>query len=130
MLWTLSGFKLQRFLPRVVGNGSRSLPRGGLSLPRDFTYTLRPPLLLFYLLLLSTNTPFPAKMRAFATVLFAVSSAFAYQVTSPGNNQGWTSTGPNTLEWVRVATDPLNFTAVLTNTVSVLQDILPNHLTV
>ncbi|KAF8842719.1 hypothetical protein BDN67DRAFT_898623 [Paxillus ammoniavirescens] len=55
-------------------------------------------------------------MRAFVTVLFAVSSAFAYQVTSPGNTQGWTSTGPNTLEWVRVATDPLNFTAVLTNT--------------
>ncbi|KAF9226631.1 hypothetical protein BS17DRAFT_494256 [Gyrodon lividus] len=55
-------------------------------------------------------------MRAFATLLLVVSSAFAYQVTSPGDSQGWTSTGPNSLKWVRVDTDPLNFTAVLTNT--------------
>ncbi|KIJ70126.1 hypothetical protein HYDPIDRAFT_79177 [Hydnomerulius pinastri MD-312] len=55
-------------------------------------------------------------MRVLATVLFAVSSAFAYQVTSPGDSTGWTLTGPNYLKWVRVDTDPLNFTAVLTNT--------------
>ncbi|KAH7887595.1 hypothetical protein F5I97DRAFT_1926030 [Phlebopus sp. FC_14] len=55
-------------------------------------------------------------MRAFTTVLFAVSSALAYQVTSPGNSEGWTSAGPNYLKWDRVDTDPLNFTAVLTNT--------------
>ncbi|KAF9247369.1 hypothetical protein BU15DRAFT_39029 [Melanogaster broomeanus] len=61
-------------------------------------------------------------MRAFATVLFAVSSAFAYQVTAPGDSQGWTSTGPNYLTWVRVDTDPLNFTAVLSNTNT---DIMP-----
>ncbi|KAN0097440.1 hypothetical protein V8E55_001886 [Tylopilus felleus] len=54
-------------------------------------------------------------MRVFASVLLAVSSVFAYQVTSPGESQGWTTTGPNTLTWQRVDTDPLNFTTVLIN---------------
>ncbi|KAI6035094.1 GPI-anchored small secreted protein [Pisolithus orientalis] len=55
-------------------------------------------------------------MRVVAAILLSVSSAFAYQVTSPGGSQGWTTSGPNYLTWNRVSTDPLNFTAVLTNT--------------
>ncbi|KAI6047468.1 hypothetical protein EDC04DRAFT_625191 [Pisolithus marmoratus] len=55
-------------------------------------------------------------MRVVAAILLSVSSAFAYQVTSPGGSQGWNTSGPNYLTWTRVSTDPLNFTAVLTNT--------------
>ncbi|KAG2077232.1 hypothetical protein BDR04DRAFT_1113301 [Suillus decipiens] len=55
-------------------------------------------------------------MRSSAAILLAsIASAFAYQVTSPGGSQGWTTSGPNYLTWERVDTDPLNFTAVLTN---------------
>ncbi|KAL4076138.1 hypothetical protein V8B97DRAFT_2001772 [Scleroderma yunnanense] len=54
-------------------------------------------------------------MRVFGAVLLSVSSALAYQVTYPGGSQGWNITGPNYLMWNRVSTDPLNFTAVLTN---------------
>jgi len=55
-------------------------------------------------------------MRSFVAVLLAtVTSTLAYQVTSPSATQNWTSSGNNLLTWVRVATDPLNFTAVLTN---------------
>ncbi|KAG2152425.1 hypothetical protein BD769DRAFT_1342582 [Suillus cothurnatus] len=55
-------------------------------------------------------------MRSSAVILLAsIASAFAYQVTSPGEDENWTTTGPNVLTWVRVDTDPLNFTAVLTN---------------
>ncbi|KAF8557912.1 hypothetical protein OG21DRAFT_140877 [Imleria badia] len=54
-------------------------------------------------------------MRVFTCLLLVASSAFAYQVTSPGGNQGWTTSGPNYLTWVRVDTDPANFTAVLEN---------------
>ncbi|KAG6336541.1 hypothetical protein ID866_2563 [Astraeus odoratus] len=54
-------------------------------------------------------------MRVLAAVLLSVSSVLAYQVTYPGGTQGWTTTGPNYLKWDRVSTDPLNFTAVLTN---------------
>ncbi|KAH7931193.1 hypothetical protein BV22DRAFT_998503 [Leucogyrophana mollusca] len=62
-------------------------------------------------------------MRAFATVFLAsIASAFAYQVTSPGDAQGWSTSGPNYLKWQRVDTDPLNFTAVLTN---VNQAVMP-----
>ena len=57
-------------------------------------------------------------MRIFPSVFSVVSSAFAYQVTYPGGSQGWNTTGPNYLEWERVDTDPLNFTVVLTNVVS------------
>ncbi|KAI6163087.1 GPI-anchored small secreted protein [Pisolithus thermaeus] len=63
-------------------------------------------------------------MRVFAAILLSVSSAFAYQVTSPGGSQGWTTSGPNYLTWTRVSTDPLNFTAVLTNTVIAVLVIL------
>ncbi|KAG0709818.1 hypothetical protein DFH29DRAFT_15980 [Suillus ampliporus] len=56
-------------------------------------------------------------MRSFAAILLAsITSTFAYQVTAPGDSQGWTTVGPNYLTWVRVDTDPSNFTAVLTNT--------------
>ncbi|KAG2156241.1 hypothetical protein DEU56DRAFT_226123 [Suillus clintonianus] len=55
-------------------------------------------------------------MRSFATILLAsITSTLAYQVTAPGDTQGWTTVGPNYLTWVRVDTDPSNFTAVLTN---------------
>ncbi|KAG2369639.1 hypothetical protein BDR07DRAFT_1266769 [Suillus spraguei] len=55
-------------------------------------------------------------MRSSAAILLAsIASAFAYQVTSPGSSQGWTTSGPNYLTWERVDTDPSNFTAVLTN---------------
>lgn len=57
-------------------------------------------------------------MRFFLTILLVASSVSAYQVTYPGGNQGWNTSGPDYLEWVRVNTDPLNFTAVLTNMVS------------
>jgi hypothetical protein len=57
-------------------------------------------------------------MRVFASVLLTVSSAFAYQVISPGGSQGWNTTGPNSLVWDRVDTDPVDFAAVLTNQVS------------
>lgn len=64
-------------------------------------------------------------MRVFASVLLFLSSAFAYQVTYPGGSQGWNTTGPNYLEWVRVDTDPLNFTVVLTNVVCFCVFICP-----
>ncbi|KAG1892266.1 GPI-anchored small secreted protein [Suillus subluteus] len=55
-------------------------------------------------------------MRSSAAILLAsIASAFAYEVTSPGEGENWTTAGPNTLTWERVDTDPLNFTAVLTN---------------
>jgi len=55
-------------------------------------------------------------MRSFVAVLLAtITSTFAYQVTSPGLYQNWTTAGTNTLTWTRVSTDPLNFTVVLTN---------------
>ncbi|KAG2042243.1 hypothetical protein BDR03DRAFT_854273 [Suillus americanus] len=63
-------------------------------------------------------------MRSSAAILLAsIASAFAYQVTSPGDTEGWTTAGPNTLTWVRVDTDPLNFTAVLTN--EACQTVMP-----
>jgi hypothetical protein len=56
-------------------------------------------------------------MRATTGVFLSFSVlALAYQVTVPNTSQDWTITGPNNLTWVgRNATDPLNFTAVLTN---------------
>jgi hypothetical protein len=67
-------------------------------------------------------------MRSSAVILLAsIASAFAYQVTSPGEDENWTTTGPNVLTWVRVDTDPLNFTAVLTNQACVLIRALPSN---
>ncbi|KAF4575097.1 hypothetical protein EYR36_006453 [Pleurotus pulmonarius] len=54
----------------------------------------------------------------FSQILLALALAtfsLAYQVTSPGNSQGWTTEGSQLATWTRVDTDPLNFTAVLTN---------------
>ncbi|KAG1907000.1 uncharacterized protein F5891DRAFT_999742 [Suillus fuscotomentosus] len=57
-----------------------------------------------------------ASMRTSVAILLAsIASAFAYEVTSPGDSEGWTTAGPNVLTWQRVDTDPANFTAVLTN---------------
>jgi hypothetical protein len=67
-------------------------------------------------------------MRSSSAILLAsIASAFAYQVTAPGDTQGWTTAGPNYLTWVRVDTDPLNFTAVLTNQACVLARALPQN---
>jgi hypothetical protein len=60
-------------------------------------------------------------MRASAAILLFVSftaPAFAYRVISPGPSAGWNTSGPQTLTWERVGTDPLNFTAVLVNQVN------------
>ncbi|KAG1745899.1 GPI-anchored small secreted protein [Suillus paluster] len=55
-------------------------------------------------------------MRSFTAILLAtITSTFAYQIISPGGSQGWTTAGPNSLTWVRAATDPLNFTVMLIN---------------
>jgi len=48
-------------------------------------------------------------------VLSFIASAWAYSVTFPTQTQGWTNSGAQTLSWTRVDTDPLNFTALLTN---------------
>ncbi|KAH9972965.1 hypothetical protein BGW80DRAFT_1172317 [Lactifluus volemus] len=52
--------------------------------------------------------------RLFAIFSFAA-LASAYQVTTPGQNVGWTTAGPNVVTWERVATDPQTFTMVLVN---------------
>ena len=49
-------------------------------------------------------------------VLFTV-PAYAYLVTLPGQSVSWTSTGPNTIAWQRVNTDPSTFSVVLVNEV-------------
>jgi len=57
-------------------------------------------------------------MRNFAALFLVFSaSALAYQITSPSGTKGWTNSGAQPLAWQRVDTDPLNFTAVLTNEV-------------
>lgn len=58
-------------------------------------------------------------MHACISVLFALAaSTVAYEVTQPTLANGWTTTGPNIIKWNQNSTDRLNFTAVLTNTVS------------
>ncbi len=64
---------------------------------------------------------FPQILLALALATFSL----AYQVTSPGNSQGWTTEGSQLATWTRVDTDPLNFTAVLTNEVRSLEIIFP-----
>jgi len=74
-------------------------------------------------------------MRALALLLAFVSCVSAYSVLTPNPTQGWTNQGAQTyvidflcfaislltyllsLTWQRVATDKLNFTAVLDNQV-------------
>lgn len=57
-------------------------------------------------------------MRSLFGVFLAVSSAFAIAVTSPGGTSGWSTSGPNILEWNRVSTDPTTFAVFLVNQVS------------
>lgn len=56
-------------------------------------------------------------MRCLFALLSFVATACAYQVLTPGNAAGWTSAGPNTVTWQRVATDPATFTMLLVNQV-------------
>jgi hypothetical protein len=42
-------------------------------------------------------------------------STLCFQVTSPAEKKGWTSSGPQTLTWKMVSTDASTFTAVLDN---------------
>ncbi|KAG6903456.1 hypothetical protein C0995_005479 [Termitomyces sp. Mi166 len=51
-----------------------------------------------------------------APLLFSfVASALAYTVTEPSAAHPWTASGPQTLSWDRVSTDPSTFTVVLTD---------------
>lgn len=50
--------------------------------------------------------------------LILAASTVAYEVIQPSLANGWTTTGPNVIKWSQNSTDRLNFTAVLTNTVS------------
>jgi hypothetical protein len=54
-------------------------------------------------------------MRSLFTVFSLVASACAYQILTPSNSSGWTTTGPNIVTWQRVNTDANNFTMVLVN---------------
>jgi len=54
-------------------------------------------------------------MRSLFALLALVSSAFAYQVITPGTSSGWTTAGPNQVTWQRVSTDATNFTMLLVN---------------
>ncbi|OCH92162.1 hypothetical protein OBBRIDRAFT_470023 [Obba rivulosa] len=56
-------------------------------------------------------------MRSVVAALVFVASAFAYSISSPNQSAGWTITGPNTVVWSMVSTDPQNFTIVLSNQV-------------
>jgi hypothetical protein len=56
-------------------------------------------------------------MRSLFTVFSLVASACAYQILTPSNSSGWTTTGPNIVTWQRVNTDANNFTMVLVNQV-------------
>lgn len=58
-------------------------------------------------------------MRTCISVIIALAtSVAAYQVTAPTLANGWTVTGPNVLKWEQGGGDRMNFTAVLTNQVS------------
>ncbi|PPQ71687.1 hypothetical protein CVT26_007654 [Gymnopilus dilepis] len=66
----------------------------------------------------STNSPRrrqQAQMQSFALLLAFASSAFAYLVNVPNAYEGWSSYGPQKLEWSRVDTDSPGFSVVLTN---------------
>jgi len=49
------------------------------------------------------------------TLISLVSSACAYLVLTPGNANGWSTAGPNTVTWQMVTTDPQNFAMLLVN---------------
>ncbi|OBZ67676.1 hypothetical protein A0H81_12124 [Grifola frondosa] len=52
-------------------------------------------------------------MRSVAALLIFAASSLAYSITGPNNITGWTTSGPNSITWTRVSTDPSNFTIVL-----------------
>jgi hypothetical protein len=54
-------------------------------------------------------------MRSLITLFSLVASACAYQILTPSNSSGWTTTGSNIVTWSRVSTDPTNFTMLLVN---------------
>ncbi len=56
-------------------------------------------------------------MRAAAVILSLAVSAFAYDVTFPNSEEGWTNQGAQKFTWNRVETDPETFTALLVNEV-------------
>ncbi|KJA28287.1 hypothetical protein HYPSUDRAFT_33604 [Hypholoma sublateritium FD-334 SS-4] len=49
--------------------------------------------------------------------LLIVPATFAFTITTPSDLQGWTSKGPQPLNWQRVDTDPTSFAVVLVNQV-------------
>lgn len=51
----------------------------------------------------------------FFVALALASFSLAYNITSPGDSQNWTTVGPQSATWKRESTDALKFTAVLTN---------------
>ncbi|KAG6854902.1 hypothetical protein C0991_012092 [Blastosporella zonata] len=57
-------------------------------------------------------------------LLSFVASALAYTVTVPSSADGWSSTGPQTLSWDRVSTDPGTFAVVLVNTDGQVDQVL------
>jgi len=56
------------------------------------------------------------KVSTTLSLLFAASAYAKYQITEPTTAHGWSTAGSNVLKWDNGAGDPLNFTAVLTNT--------------
>ncbi|KAN0126537.1 hypothetical protein V8E52_000177 [Russula decolorans] len=54
-------------------------------------------------------------MRSLFTLFSFVASACAYQILTPGNSNGWTTSGGNNVTWQRVNTDQTTFTMVLVN---------------
>ncbi|KAG6833939.1 hypothetical protein H0H87_007950 [Tephrocybe sp. NHM501043] len=48
----------------------------------------------------------------------------AYTVTEPSSAKGWSSVGPQTLSWDRVATDPTTFAVILTSTDGQVSQVL------
>jgi len=50
-------------------------------------------------------------------VLSFVASIFGYQILTPGEQNGWTNSGPQSVTWIQVDTDSSTFNAVLTNQV-------------
>jgi len=55
-------------------------------------------------------------MRVITALLVSfAASAFSYKLLTPGDTNGWTSTGPQTVTWQRVKTDPAKFNLALVN---------------
>ncbi|KAF8529104.1 Ser-Thr-rich glycosyl-phosphatidyl-inositol-anchored membrane family-domain-containing protein [Hysterangium stoloniferum] len=52
---------------------------------------------------------------SFVALLFLAASSIAITVTSPSQGTTWTSSGPNTVTWFEVDTDPTSFAITLVN---------------